>query len=112
MLSAILTTFAALVVLGVILAVVFRVRANSAHSRAADRMRVRSVTSVGIAAETPKTTHSAAPSGPSMGGGVAAGEGLRNRFTAVGVIALGIFGALTAKLFGLQIIEAANQPVA
>lgn len=33
MLSAILTTFAALVVLGVILAVVFRVRANSAHSR-------------------------------------------------------------------------------
>ena len=108
MLSAILTTFAALVVLGVILAVVFRVRANSAHSRAADRMRVRSVTSVGIAAETPKTTHSAAPSGPSMGGGVAAGEGLRNRFTAVGVIALGIFGALTAKLFGLQIIEAAS----
>ncbi len=106
---AILTTFAALVVLGVILAVVFRVRANSAHSRAADRMRVRSVTSVGIAAETPKTTHSAAPSGPSMGGGVAAGEGLRNRFTAVGVIALGIFGALTAKLFRLlQIIEAAS----
>lgn len=43
-----------------------------------------------------------------MGGGVAAGEGLRNRFIAVGVIALGIFGALTAKLFGLQIIEAAS----
>lgn len=108
MLSAILTTIAALVVLGVILAVVFHVRANAAQKKTADRMRVRSVTSVGIAAETPKTTRGAAPSGPSLGGGVAAGEGLRNRFTAVGVIALGVFGALTAKLFGLQIIDAAS----
>ncbi len=108
MLSAILTTIAALLFLGVILAVVFRVRANSAQSRARERMRVRSVTSVGIAAETPKVSQGSAPNIASSVGGPAAASGLRSRFVAVGVLIGGVFAALTAKLFGLQVIDAAS----
>ncbi len=105
MLSAILTTIFALVVLGVIAVVIFRVRSNSAASRARDRMGVKSVTSVGIAAETPKTTSGAAHV-PLTGAG--SSESLRSRFAAVGIIAAGVFGALAAKLFGLQILEGAS----
>ncbi len=108
MLSAILTTIAALLLLGVILAVIFRVRANSAQSRARERMRVRSVTSVGIAAETPKVSQGSAPNVVSSVGGPAAASGLRSRFVAVGVLIGGVFAALTAKLFGLQVIDAAS----
>ncbi len=108
MLSAILTTLAALLFLGVILAVIFRVRANSAQSRARERMRVRSVTSVGIAAETPKVSQGSAPNVVSSVGGPAAASGLRSRFVAVGVLIGGVFAALTAKLFGLQVIDAAS----
>ena len=108
MLSAILTTIAALLVLGVIVAVIFRVRANSAQSRARERMRVRSVTSVGIAAETPKVSQGSAPNIASSIGGPAAATGLCSRFVAVGVLIGGVFAALTAKLFGLQVIDAAS----
>ncbi len=108
MLSAILTTIAALLFLGVILAVVFRVRANSAQQRARERMRVRSVTSVGIAAETPKVSQGSAPNVAPSAGGPAASGGARNRFMAVGVLIGGVFAALTAKLFGLQVIDAAS----
>ncbi len=108
MLSAILTTIAALLFLGVILAVVFRVRANSAQARARERMRVRSVTSVGIAAETPKVSHGSAPNVAPSGAGPAAAGGVRNRFLAVSVLIGGVFAALTAKLFGLQVIDAAS----
>ncbi len=108
MLSAILTTIAALLFLGVILAVVFRVRANSAQARARERMRVRSVTSVGIAAETPKVSQAGMPNVASSAGGPASTSGVRNRFVAVGVLIGGVFAALTAKLFGLQVIDAAS----
>ncbi len=108
MLSAILTTIAALLVLGVIIAVVFRVRANSAQSRARERMRVRSVTSVGIAAETPKVSQGGAPNMVGSSGGPAVSANLRSRFVAVGVLIGGVFAALTAKLFGLQVIDAAS----
>ena len=108
MLSAILTTIAALLFLGVILAVIFRVRANSAQSRARKRMRVHSVSSVGIAAETPKVSQGSAPNVSSSIGGPAAATGLRSRFVAVGVLIGGVFAALTAKLFGLQVIDAAS----
>ncbi len=108
MLSAILTTIAALLFLGVILAVVFRVRANSAQARARERMRVRSVTSVGIAAETPKVSQAGMPNVASSAGGPASSAGVRNRFVAVGVLIGGVFAALTAKLFGLQVIDAAS----
>lgn len=109
MLSAILTTLAALVVLGVIVVVVFRVRAGSSQARTRERMRVKSVTSVGIAAETPKTSSMGAGGAPTMGGAVTgSSETLRNRFVAVGVIAAGVFGALLVKLFGLQIIDSSR----
>ena len=44
MLSAILTTIAALIVLGVLAVVIFRVRSQSSQSRSRDRMQVKSVT--------------------------------------------------------------------
>ncbi len=108
MLSAILTTIAAIIVLGVIAFVIFRVRSSSGADRMRQRMKVKSVTSVGIAAETPKTSSSSA-SGASFGGAPSgSSEGLRSRFVAVGVIVAGVFAALTAKLFGLQIIDGAR----
>lgn len=107
MLSAILTTLFALVVLGVLAIVIFCVRANSSQGRTRDRMRVHSVTSVGISAETPKTSVASGP-GPSIGTASANPDGLRNRFVAVGVLAAGVFAALTAKLFGLQILDSAR----
>lgn len=103
MLSAVLTTIFALVVLGVILVVVFRVRSRTSGARTRERMSVKSVTSVGIAAHAPKT---------STGGHVAAvsakpsGDALRNRFIAIGAITAGIFGALAVRLFGLQVLDA------
>lgn len=109
MLSAILTTLAALVVLGVIAVAVFRVRSGSSQARTRERMRVKSVTSVGIAAETPKTSSMGAGGAPTMGGAVTgSSETLRNRFVAVGVIAAGVFGALLVKLFGLQVIDSSR----
>ncbi|MEF2846080.1 MAG: penicillin-binding transpeptidase domain-containing protein, partial [Eggerthellaceae bacterium] len=106
MLSAILTTLFALVALGLIAVVIFRVREGRSQAKTRERMKVKSVTSVGIAAETPKTTISSGAA-PSMGGTVKA-DGLRNRFIAVGVIAAGVFGALAAKLFGLQIVDSSR----
>ena len=107
MLSAILTTIAALIVLGVLAVVIFRVRSQSSQSRTRDRMQVKSVTSVGISAQTPKTSSSSG-SGASFGGTSVSGEGLRNRFIAVGVLAAGVFSALGVRLFGLQILESAT----
>lgn len=107
MLSAILTTIAALVVLGVLAVVIFRVRSQSSRTRTSDRMRVKSVTSVGIAAETPKTSNTSG-SGVSFGGSSVNPDSLRNRFLAVGVLAAGVFGALGVRLFGLQILDSAT----
>ena len=50
--------YAALIVLGVLAVVIFRVRSQSSQSRTRDRMQVKSVTSVGISAQTPKTSSS------------------------------------------------------
>lgn len=109
MLSAILTTLAALVVLGVIVVVIFRVRAGSSQARTREHMRVKSVTSVGIAAEAPKTSSTGAGGAATMGGQITgSSEALRNRFVAVGVIAAGVFGALLVKLFGLQVIDSSR----
>ncbi len=107
MLSAILTTIAALVVLGVLAVVIFRVRSQSSRTRTSDRMRVKSATSVGIAAETPKTSNTSG-SGVSFGGSSVNPDSLRNRFLAVGVLAAGVFGALGVRLFGLQILDSAT----
>lgn len=107
MLSAILTTIVALVVLGAIAVLIFRVRSGSSQSRSRDRMRVNSVTSVGIAAETPKTSVGSSSSS-SFGGSSVNPDSLRNRFIAVGALAAGVFGALTVRLFGLQILENAT----
>ena len=104
MLSAILTTLAALVVLGLIAVIIFRIRSNSSQAKTRDRMSVKSVTSVGISAEAPKTS-AGSGSGASFGGSVVNAEGLRNRFIAVGVLMAGVFTALVARLFGLQVLD-------
>ena len=104
MLSAILTTIVALVVLGVLAVVIFRVRANKSQAKTRDRMQVKSVTSVGISAEAPKTSVGSG-SGATFGGSSIGAEGLRNRFIAVGVLAAGVFTALAARLFGLQVLD-------
>ena len=104
MLSAILTTLTALVVLGLIAVIIFRIRSNSSQAKTRDRMSVKSVTSVGISAEAPKTSVGSG-SGASFGGSSVNAEGLRNRFIAVGVLAAGVFTALIARLFGLQVLD-------
>lgn len=108
MLVAILTTLATLVVLGLAVVLIFRLRARSSQGKTRDRMQVKSVTSVGISAETPKTSVGSGSSSSTFGGNSPGGEGLRNRFIAIGVLAAGVFAALATRLFGLQILESAS----
>lgn len=108
MLTAVLATIAALVLLTVIVIVIFRMRTNSTKVGAHSKMKVRSITSVGVAGDTLKTPSLLRGSGnvTHVSSGMSApGEHQRSRFTAVGVIAAAIFAALSAKLFGLQVLS-------
>ncbi len=107
MLSAVLTIIMALIVLGVIAVVIFRARSGASQSKMRERMKVKSVTSVGIAAETPKASV-AGNAGMPMGTVTGSSQGLRNRFIALGAMVAGVFAALTVKLFGMQILEGSN----
>ncbi len=109
MITAILVTLAALVVLGIIAIVVFRVRSNTSQVRTRKKMGVKSIMSVGVSAQAPKVgsfggKSSVITSSPSK----VSQESMRSRFTALGVIVAGVFGVLTAKLFSMQVIESAS----
>lgn len=107
MLTAIVVTLIALVVLVVAAVFAFRIRQNRTGDKTPKKMRVNAISSVGVAAHAPKTTMSSS-SAPTISSATMPKEGLRNRFVAMGAIVAVVFGALATKLFGLQILDNAS----
>lgn len=104
MLAAIIATIATLVVLTIVVVVVFTVRNRTKAPKASSkRMDVRAIKTVGMPAGRgpSRDTHVNAP----QTSAVNLGETLKSRFVAMGVLAAAIFGSLTAKVWGLQILD-------
>ncbi|MGN0301402.1 MAG: penicillin-binding protein 2, partial [Anaerotardibacter sp.] len=109
MLTAILVTLVALVVLGVLAIVIFRIRSNTSQVKTRKKMGVKSIMSVGVSAETPKVSSFGGKSSVITPSSTKVSQdSMRSRFTALGVIVAGVFGILTAKLFSMQVIEASS----
>lgn len=110
MLLAIIVILATIVVLAVVALIIFRVRSQSNKVGSSKKMRVNSISSVGVSSHMPKVT-SGSPTVVShspYAGSSSAGAGDRSRFLAIGVLVAGVFAALTAKLFSLQIVSSAQ----
>lgn len=110
MLSAVLVIIAVLVVLGIVGIILFRVRADSTRVKSRKKMGVHSISSVGVAAETPHVTTGGGGAYASSGGGMSksARDGLKSRFVAIGVLVAAVFGSLAAKLFSMQVISSSE----
>lgn len=111
MLTAVLVTIATLIVLALVVFAVVRVRSSSGKVSASRKMRVKSISSVGVSAHAPKVTSvgSNTPTTQSSVGRIAtAAEGQRSRFVAVGLVVAAVFGALATRLFGLQVLHSSQ----
>ena len=103
MIAAIIAAVATLVVAVIVVSVVFVVRNNAKSSNVSVKKDVRSISSVGVKS-------SLGNAGGRVNGSMQAHPGsaqrpasnpadnLKSRFVAMGVLAAGIFGTLTAKL--------------
>ena len=110
MIAAIIATIVTLVVAIVVISVVFLVRNNTKSSNVSVKKDVRSISSVGVKS-------SLGNAGGRAGGSVQVRSGsaqrpvsnpadnLKSRFVAMGVLAAGIFGTLTAKLWTMQVLS-------
>ena len=110
MIAAIIATVVTLVVAIVVISVVFLVRSNTKSSNVSVKKDVRSISSVGVKS-------SLGNAGGRAGGSVQVRSGsaqrpvsnpadnLKSRFVAMGVLAAGIFGTLTAKLWTMQVLS-------
>lgn len=109
MLTAILVTVLTLVVIAIAVFVILRLRSKSGKISSSRKTRVRSISSVGVAAHAPNVS-SVGTTSPSASSGsvVSTGEGQRSRFVAVGVIIGAVFAALFARLFGLQVLSSSQ----
>lgn len=110
MLTAILVTLLILVISAVAIFVYLRKRSGSGFDGARKgKLNVKSISSVGVAAQTPKVTASShMPATHSHSGSAASGDGLRSRFVAIGVLAGAALAALAGKLFTVQVISGSD----
>ncbi len=110
MLLAIIVILVTVVAVALVALVVFRLRSQSTKVGSNRKMRVNAIKSVGISSHMPKVASSGAAtvSQSSYAGAGSSGLGDRSRFVAIGVLIAGVFAALTAKLFGLQILSSAQ----
>ena len=110
MIAAIIAAVATLVVAVIVVSVVFVVRNNAKSSNVSVKKDVRSISSVGVKS-------SLGNAGGRVNGSMQAHPGsaqrpasnpadnLKSRFVAMGVLAAGIFGTLTAKLWTMQVLS-------
>lgn len=110
MIAAIIATVVTLVVAIIVVSVVLVMRSNTKSSNVSVKKDVRSISSVGVKS-------SLGNAGGRVGGPVQVrpgsaqrpvsnpSDGLKSRFVALGVLAAGIFGSLTAKLWTMQILS-------
>lgn len=111
MLATIAVVVISLIIIAIVLFVIFRWRSGTSHVRMRNKMGVKSISSVGISAEAPKVDGASVGSSPYTATGTTTSgtAGVqRSRFLAVGVIVAGVFAALAAKLFDLQILSSAS----
>ncbi len=110
MLLAIIVILVTVVAVALVALVVFRLRSQSTKVGSNRKMRVNAIKSVGVSSHMPKVASSGAAtvSQSSYAGAGSSGLGDRSRFVAIGVLIAGVFAALTAKLFGLQILSSAQ----
>lgn len=110
MLTAVLVTLAVIAIAGVVLFLYFRKSGGSEFDGARKgKLNVKSISSVGVAAQTPKVSASTRiPAGNHQQGMQAPGDGLRARFVAVGVIAGAALAALAGKLFTVQVLSGSD----
>lgn len=106
MVVAIIAAIVALLVVVAIILVVFAVRNRAKGSVASVKKSVRSIDSVGVSSSlsdaSAKGASSAAAAAPTAENPA---DGLKPRFTSVGVLGAAIFGALTVRLWGLQVLS-------
>lgn len=110
MIAAIIAAIVTLVVAIIVIAVVFALRNNTKSSNVSVKKDVRSISSVGVKS-------SLGNAGGHVGGSTQVRTGsaqrptsnpadnLKSRFVAMGVLAAGIFGTLTAKLWTMQVLS-------
>lgn len=109
MLTAIIAAVVTLIVVIAVVCVVFALRSRTKSSNVSVKKDVRSISSVGVASTLGNA-------GGHVGGGTQrAGaaqrpsanpaDNLKSRFTAMGILAAGIFGTLSVKLWIMQILE-------
>lgn len=110
MIAAIIAAVVTLVVAIIVIAVVFALRNNTKSSNVSVKKDVRSISSVGVKS-------SLGNAGGHVGGSTQVRTGsaqrptsnpadnLKSRFVAMGVLAAGIFGTLTAKLWTMQVLS-------
>lgn len=110
MFVAVLVTIAVLVVLGISAIIVFRIRSASSGVRTREKMKINSVTSVGVSAETPKGNFVAGSDKPYVPTGTTSGSGapLRSRFAAISIFAGAVLAVLTGRLFFMQVLNGDN----
>lgn len=107
MLVAVLVTIAVLIVLGIAAIVIFRIRSASAGVRTREKLKVNSVTSVGVSAEAPKGSFVSGSDRPYVPTNTTSGSGnpLRSRFAAIGIFAGAVIAVLTGRLLFMQVIN-------
>lgn len=110
MIAAIAAAAVTLVVAIVVVSVVFIVRSNTKSSNVSVKKDVRSISSVGVKSSLGNA--GGRVNGPMQARPGSAqrpvsnpADGLKSRFVAMGVLAAGIFGSLTAKLWTMQVLS-------
>ncbi|MEG0759728.1 MAG: penicillin-binding protein 2, partial [Raoultibacter sp.] len=106
MFAAIIAVIVTIVVLVIVAVIAFTVRNRTKSQHASSkRMDVRAIKSVGVSGSHGKNKGSATHVNAPQTTAINIGETLKSRFLAIGVLALGIFGSLTAKVWSLQVLS-------
>lgn len=106
MITAIIVTVASLVLLTAVAVIAYRRHAGSNGQKTPSKLKVNAISSVGVAAHAPKTTMGAANA--AVVSQPVNQQSMRNRFLAMGAIVAAVFGALSVKLFSLQVVSNAG----
>ena len=112
MFAAIVAGFVALLVVAAILVAVYVVFRGRKTENVSVKRDVRSIQSVGVSSSLPDSHRvpaaGGAPAGTPAQPVANPGDNLKNRFTAMGVVAGLIFGTLATKLWSMQVLAGAS----
>lgn len=110
MLVAIIAAVVAAIVAIAAIAITFSIVKGRSSSSVSVKKDVRSISSVGVSSTLPDSAKRVAGSGSGHATGVQQAApnpsgNLKSRFVAMGVLAAGVFGSLTAKIWSMQVLE-------